>query len=201
MNVSEALFAQVMALAPWKIFARIIERHRGDAGVRTLGCADLFRVIAFAQLTRRESLRDIEVCLSANRGKLFHMGLKSVPVQSRPERSTSRIVATWIFSGFMACMRERFLCHARQEQDEWPARVLGTHRTQQRRALGAAHCPQCFYAARHTIPRTCSASRIPKRAGFWSFGPTARRGQFSKAADCRQPTEFKGYSATGLRPG
>jgi len=63
-------------------FGRIIDRHRGDAGVRTLSCADLFRVMAFAQLTWRESLRDIEVCLAANRAKLFHMGLKNVPARS-----------------------------------------------------------------------------------------------------------------------
>jgi len=82
MNVGKTLFAQVMEFVPWKNFGRIIERHRGDAGVRTLGCADLFRVLAFAQLTWRESLRDIEVCLTANRGKLFHMGLKNVPACS-----------------------------------------------------------------------------------------------------------------------
>jgi len=82
MNVGKTLFAQVMEYVPWKNFGRIIERHRGDAGVRTLGCADLFRVLAFAQLTWRESLRDIEVCLTANRGKLFHMGLKNVPARS-----------------------------------------------------------------------------------------------------------------------
>ncbi len=82
MNVGKTLFAQVMEFVPWKTFGRIIDRHRGDAGVRTLGCADLFRVMAFAQLTWRESLRDIEVCLAANRGKLFHMGLKHVPARS-----------------------------------------------------------------------------------------------------------------------
>lgn len=82
MNVGKTLFAQVMEFVPWKTFGRIIERHRGDAGVRTLGCADLFRIMAFAQLTWRESLRDIEACLSANRGKLFHMGLKNVPARS-----------------------------------------------------------------------------------------------------------------------
>jgi len=48
---------------PWKTFGRIIERHKGDVSVRTLGCADLFRIMAFSQLTWRESLRDIEVCL------------------------------------------------------------------------------------------------------------------------------------------
>jgi hypothetical protein len=82
MNVGKTLFAQVMEFVPWKTFGRIIDRHRGDAGVRTLGCADLFRIMAFAQLTWRESLRDIEACLSANRGKLFHMGLKNVPARS-----------------------------------------------------------------------------------------------------------------------
>lgn len=82
MNVGKTLFAQVMEFVPWKTFGRIIQRHRGDAGVRTLGCADLFRVMAFAQLTWRESLRDIEVCLAANRAKLFHMGLKNVPARS-----------------------------------------------------------------------------------------------------------------------
>ena len=49
------------------------------AGVRTWGCADLFRVMAIAQITWRESLRDIEACLQANHAKLFHMGLKGAP--------------------------------------------------------------------------------------------------------------------------
>ena len=82
MNVGKTLFAQVMEYVPWKTFGRIIERHNGDAGVRTLSCADLFRVMAFAQLTWRESLRDIEVCLTANQSKLFHMGLKGIPARS-----------------------------------------------------------------------------------------------------------------------
>jgi hypothetical protein len=74
MNMGKTLFAQVMEYVPWKNFGRIVDRHGGDVGVRTLGCADLFRVMVFAQLTWRESLRDIEVCLSANQSKLFHMG-------------------------------------------------------------------------------------------------------------------------------
>ena len=82
MNAGKTLFAQVMEYVPWKTFGRIIERHGGDAGVRTLSCADLFRVMVFAQLTWRESLRDIEVCLTANQAKLFHMGMKGVPARS-----------------------------------------------------------------------------------------------------------------------
>jgi transposase len=82
MNVGKTLFAQVMEYVPWKTFGRIVERHKGDAGVRTLGCADLFRIMAFAQLTWRESLRDIEACLAANHTKLYHMGLKTAPARS-----------------------------------------------------------------------------------------------------------------------
>jgi hypothetical protein len=82
MNVGKTLFAQVMEYVPWKTFGRIIDRHGGDARVRTLSCADLSRVMAFAQLTWRESLRDIEVCLTANQAKLFHMGMKGVPARS-----------------------------------------------------------------------------------------------------------------------
>ncbi len=82
MYVGKTLFAQVMEYVPWKNFGRIIERNNGDAGVRTLDCADLFRVMVFSQLTWRESLRDIEVCLASNQAKLFHMGLRSAPARS-----------------------------------------------------------------------------------------------------------------------
>src|SRR5439155_176688 len=83
MNVGKTLFAQVMEFVPWKTFGRIIERHKGDAGVRTLGCADLFRVMAFAQLTWRESLRDIEACLAANQAKLHDVNVLDIlPVEA-----------------------------------------------------------------------------------------------------------------------
>jgi hypothetical protein len=82
MNIGKTLFAQVMEFVPWKTFGRIIARHNGDSGVRTLSCADLFRVLAFSQLTWRESLRDIEACLAANQTKLFHMGLAQPPARS-----------------------------------------------------------------------------------------------------------------------
>ena len=82
MNAGKTLFAQVMEFVPWKTFGRIVEKHEGDCGVRTLSCADLFRILAFSQLTWRESLRDIEVCLAANQTKLFHMGLAQPPARS-----------------------------------------------------------------------------------------------------------------------
>ena len=66
MYVGKTLFAQVMEFVPWTSFARIVHRYGGNAGVRTLSCAEQFRAMAFAQLTWRESLRDIEVILRAS---------------------------------------------------------------------------------------------------------------------------------------
>lgn len=74
MNLGKTLFAQLMDFLPWKTFHRIVDRHDGDRYVKTMTCAEQFRVMAFAQLTYRESLRDIEVCLSAQSAKLYHMG-------------------------------------------------------------------------------------------------------------------------------
>ncbi len=76
MNTGKTLFAQLMDFLPWTTFTRIVERHGGDRYVKSLTCADQFRVMAFAQLTYRESLRDIEVCLSAQSAKLYHMGFR-----------------------------------------------------------------------------------------------------------------------------
>jgi hypothetical protein len=75
MNLGKTLFAQVMDFLPWKTFHRIAQRHSADHRMRTLSCVEQFRVMAFAQLTYRESLRDIEACLSAQASKLYHMGL------------------------------------------------------------------------------------------------------------------------------
>ena len=77
MHVGKTLFAQVMEFVPWTSFTRIVGRYQGNAGVRTLSCAEQFRAMAFAQLTWRESLRDIEVSLSANTAKLYAMGFRS----------------------------------------------------------------------------------------------------------------------------
>ena len=76
MNIGKTLFSQLMDFLPWSTFTRIVERHGGDHYIKSLTCADQFRVMAFAQLTYRESLRDIEVCLSAQAAKLYHMGFR-----------------------------------------------------------------------------------------------------------------------------
>jgi transposase len=74
MNTGKTLFAQLMDFLPWKTFSRIIARYDGDSRVRTLSCGEQYRAMAFAQLTYRESLRDIETCLSVHASKLYHMG-------------------------------------------------------------------------------------------------------------------------------
>jgi hypothetical protein len=76
MYTGKTLFAQLMDFLPWTTFARIVERYGGDRYVKSLRCAEHFRVMAFAQLTYRESLRDIETCLSAQVSKLYHMGFR-----------------------------------------------------------------------------------------------------------------------------
>ena len=77
MNVGKTLFAQIMEFVPWTSFARIVHRYGGNAGVRSLSCAEQLRAMAFAQLTWRESLRDIEASLAANAAKLYAMGFSS----------------------------------------------------------------------------------------------------------------------------
>ena len=76
MNLGKTLFAQIMEFVPWTSFARIVNRYGGDSGVRNLNCTEQFRAMAFAQLTYRESLRDIETCLLSNQAKLYGMGFR-----------------------------------------------------------------------------------------------------------------------------
>ena len=82
MNTGKTLFAQLMDFLPWTTFTRIVDRYGGDHRVRTLSCAEQYRSMAFAQLTYRESLRDIETCLSVHASKLYHMGFRQ-PVRRR----------------------------------------------------------------------------------------------------------------------
>ena len=76
MYLGKTLFSQLMDFLPWKTFLRIVDRYGGDHRARTLSCAEQYRAMAFAQLTYRESLRDIETCLSVHASKLYHMGFR-----------------------------------------------------------------------------------------------------------------------------
>src|SRR5271169_4430683 len=76
MNSGRTIFAQVMDFLPLTQFRRCVERYRGDYKVKEFSCWDQFLSLAFAQLTYRESLRDIEACLRSQRAKLYHMGFR-----------------------------------------------------------------------------------------------------------------------------
>jgi Domain of unknown function (DUF4372)/Transposase DDE domain len=95
-NAGKTLFAQVMEVVPWTSFARIVQRYAGNSGVRTLTCAEQFRAMAFAQLTWRESLRDIEASLSANATKRYAMGFRSpIKRSTLAEANESRDWRIW----------------------------------------------------------------------------------------------------------
>src|SRR5580693_738964 len=83
MYAGRTLFSQVMEFIPWTSFDRIVVKYGGDIGVRTLRCTEHFRAMAFAQITYRESLRDIEGCLGSQPSKLYGMGLRG-PAPNSP---------------------------------------------------------------------------------------------------------------------
>jgi hypothetical protein len=76
MNPGRTVFSQLIAHAPSKAFQKCVARYRGDAHLRGFSCWDQYLAMAFAQLTYRESLRDIEACLRSIGGKLYHLGFR-----------------------------------------------------------------------------------------------------------------------------
>ena len=83
MNLGKLVFAQITQHLPLTTFRRCVARYGGGHKVKSFSCLDHYLCLAFAQLTYRESLRDIEACLRAQADKLYHMGIKS-----RVSRST-----------------------------------------------------------------------------------------------------------------
>src|SRR3970040_2020491 len=76
MNAGKTVFAQLLAHLPRHEFRRAVSRYQGNYRVRSFSCWDQFIAMAFAQLSGRESLRDIEACLSPHREKLYHVGMR-----------------------------------------------------------------------------------------------------------------------------
>ena len=76
MNKGQTIFSQVMDFLPMYKFRECVDRYEGNKGIRTFSCLDQFMSMAFAQLTYRESLRDIECCLRSMQPKLYHMGIR-----------------------------------------------------------------------------------------------------------------------------
>jgi hypothetical protein len=106
-----------MEFVPWTSFSRIVQSYGGNAGVRSLSCAEQFRAMAFAQLTWRESLRDIEASLSANASKLYAMGFRSAVRRSTlADANESRDWRIWSDLAAVLIRRARKL-YAAQELD------------------------------------------------------------------------------------
>ena len=76
MNVGRTIFSQLIECLPNKEFQKCVARYHGDSHLRGFSCWDQLLAMSFAQLTYRESLRDIEACLRSMSGKLYHMGLR-----------------------------------------------------------------------------------------------------------------------------
>src|SRR3970040_1649305 len=91
MNSGRTVFAQLIAFVPVHEFRKCVDRYRGEYKVQRFTCLDQFLCMAFAQLTFRESLRDIETCLRAVRGKLYHMGIRGgIPRTLRAKPNENR---------------------------------------------------------------------------------------------------------------
>ena len=94
MDQGKLVFSQLMAFLPLSTFRRCVAMHRGDHKVQDFTCMDQFLTMAFAQLTYRESLRDIEVNLRAQAKRLYHMGLRCKTV-SRNTLANANATRPW----------------------------------------------------------------------------------------------------------
>jgi hypothetical protein len=82
MNTGRLVFSQIFDFLPKREFRKLVHRYRGNYKVRSFSCFDQFLCMAFAQLTYRESLRDIEACLRAMKPRLYHMGIRGALARS-----------------------------------------------------------------------------------------------------------------------
>jgi hypothetical protein len=99
MNHGKLVFAQMMQHLPLTTFRRCVTRYRGERKLHSFSCLDQFLCMAFAQLTFRESLRDIEACLRAQRSKLYHLGIRSAV--ARNTLANANAVRDWrIYADF-----------------------------------------------------------------------------------------------------
>jgi hypothetical protein len=114
MHQGKFIFSQLMELVPWERFQTCVNRYKGDYYVKDFRCTDYFKVIAFAQLTYRESLRDISNCLKAVPMKFYHLGISDNLSKSNISKAIQR--RSWmIFSDFAQVLIK--IAHALYQQD------------------------------------------------------------------------------------
>ncbi|ODS29731.1 MAG: transposase [Candidatus Scalindua rubra] len=101
--MSKTVFSQIMEHIPKYEFDKRVSKYNGNYKVRTFTCWDQFLCMSFAQLTYRESLRDIEACLTAQPNKLYHMGIKGTVAKSNLARANEK--RKWrIYADFAQCL-------------------------------------------------------------------------------------------------
>ncbi len=99
MHAGQLVFSQVMDYMPMYEFRKCVQRYEGNRRIRNFSCMDQFLCMAFAQLTYRESLRDIETCLRAVHTKLYHAGIRGhvhevrSPMPTRQETGGSMLTS------------------------------------------------------------------------------------------------------------
>ena len=90
MNTGQIIFSQIIDYLPFYEFRKCVKRYNGDYRVKSFSCLDQFLCMAFAQLTYRESLRDIEACLRATQNKLYHMGIRGKILRNNLSNSNEK---------------------------------------------------------------------------------------------------------------
>jgi hypothetical protein len=171
MNVGQTIFSQLMEFLPMHAFHRCVRRYRGDYRVRRFSCRDQLLCMVFAQLTYRESLRDIEACLRSMRHKLYHAGFRATVARNTLARANER--RDWrIYADFAAVLID----HARRRyrHDDIDKRFVFLTNNFALPALTIARLYKCRWQACLPAGRwNCSSSGSSSTCG--SRPSTARR--------------------------
>src|SRR5213075_3063313 len=107
MYAGKLVFAQVMEHLPLHTFRRIVSRYAGERKVKSFSCLDQFLCLAFAQLTYRESLRDIEMCLRPFRSRLYHAGFRGGAVTRNTLAHANKIRPWQVYADFAQVLIQR----------------------------------------------------------------------------------------------
>ncbi|MDR2757119.1 MAG: IS4 family transposase [Planctomycetaceae bacterium] len=120
MHDGQYVFTQMMNMIPWRRFQTCVDRYQGDYKVHQFRCVDYFRVMLFAQLTYRESLREVVSCLRAVPQKLYHLGIHSTVSRNNLSNATQH--RDWrIFADFAQVLMEQ--THLLYQNDDNPVKI------------------------------------------------------------------------------
>lgn len=115
MNTGTTIFSQLISHLPKYSFDKCVAKYNGNYRVRSFTCWEQYLTMGFAQLTSRESLRDIETCLETVQNKLYHTGIKSTVIRTTlalaNEKRNWRIYADFTHVLLVVVMMSIFLIH------------------------------------------------------------------------------------------